>query len=783
MRKPFSTFSRLEKILILLSGVVFFLGVFGTLWVFAHDHTTKTPAQGGVYREGVIAQADTLLLNPLYVFGKRESSVESDIVNLLFRGLIRFNSTTGELEDSMGDHSLTLDKRTYTFKLKEGLRWHDGEDLTADDVVFTFHDVIQNEDFSNQALKKAFSDVVITKINEREVSFTLPYPYKFFLTNFTVGLLPKHILKDVPVAGLEFNDFSSAPIGNGPFAFEELKEIRPNVFRMTLNAFRSSSLAHPKLDVFEFWIYPSKESLSLDSKKLSGIRPFPKKTIKQMFINDKLEGKEFILPQYSALFFNLNKDVFKGDDGKKVRLALQVGTDKQSILESIEGQRIDTPLLESSQNEWRYEYSLERANGSLKDAGYYLPGKKPKTFPPAQSNSLIIEKPSSKAEWIETGNSLVLGGAYPANTKTVVLFRDDKEIDSNTRTLLGPSWKQYPAPEWEFTLSRGQGFIEGRQVIRVKFFDDANKEISTDALSLYGEKAQVIVPEQATSTPIPSEIISTPTIEDSLDPVISPEIIPMDSESISSEEEISINSTSLNENITSEEDVSIPMPADDTPIPTEIPLSLDENTEGNPLDTIRETVQGEKLKLTLLTSAYPSYYGEVAQQVAEQWELFGVSVEVNVLPSQEFTDAVLHREYDVLLFGQNLGYNLDIYEYFHESQVGKYNLSDYKNPQASILIEEIRLSHDPSEREKKLKQLQEILKKDIPAVFLFSPIYTYYSSPNVYGMEIEKIATKKDRLSEVENWYVKTENTFSNDASWKQYPSWISKQLYNFITF
>ena len=133
---------------------------------------------------------------PPRVFGKKNNSVEADLTQLIFAGLMRFNAETGEYEDYLADHILSEDKRIYTFRLKEGLTWHDGIRITSDDVIFTFRDIIQHPNFNNEFLKASFDGVIIEKIDDRTVTFEIVQPYKFFLTNFTVGIVPKHLLQN-----------------------------------------------------------------------------------------------------------------------------------------------------------------------------------------------------------------------------------------------------------------------------------------------------------------------------------------------------------------------------------------------------------------------------------------------------------------------------------------------------------------------------------------------------------------------------------------------------------
>ena len=707
MKRRWFFFSRFEKITLVILGLFFLAGIWGLLSSFYDESTISTPAKGGIYREGVIGNATNLVLNPVFVYGKRDTSIDSDISSLLFSGLMKFDTKEGKLKDHIATHTLSSDKKTYVFRVNEGMKWHDGVEVTAEDVYFTFHDVIQHPDFSNESLKKAFEGVNIEKISDSEVSFQITFPYKYFLTNFTVGILPKHILEDVPVANMEYSDFNQNPIGNGAFQYASLEESTRDVYTMRLEPFDQSSLYDPFFEAVEFVIYRSHNALSLGSKNLTAIRPIPEYYMKEFSFSSHLTSRSFALPQYSALFFNMKKPIFQNNTGKTIRLGLQLATNKTVLEDLVGAKRIDTPLLEPDNENWIYEFDLEKANGAMKDAGFFLPSSKPKTFTPQNSDKNWITQPSTENKWegsvANDAKGFTIAGTYPLKIGSVKVFVNDIE----------KLYEQKPelSRKWSFEIPFDSEFKEGTSEIRIQFFgfkeDENNEEeelklLEQDAVSVYIEREKT-------------------------------------------DEEKAEN-----------EDVS--------------------------KYEIREDKLGKPLSLKILTAERPTYYPQVAEYIAEDWRKIGVDVQIEVLSVPEFLDKVLHREYDILLYGQNLGYNLDIYEFFHESQVGKDNISDYQNQNASVLIEEIRSSHIFEERSEKLQQLREILKKDIPAIFLFSPIYNYYSDPNIQNMNLPFIAFYKDRFAYMDEAHVKTQKSFKDELSWFSFPSWFSENFISFIS-
>ncbi len=703
--------SKIEKFLLMFLGGVFLFGMVGIAVAFFLDNSVSSPEKGGVYKEGVLGDVSNMVLNPLYVYGKRDKSFESDVTALVFSGLMKFDTTTGKTLDNIATHTLSADKKTYTFYLKDGVRWHDGVDVTIDDIYYTFETVIKSEDFNNTLLRKAFSGVEIKKISNSEISFTLLYPYKYFLTNFTVGILPYHILKDVPVADLEYHEFSQNPIGSGPYMFSSLEEVKRGVFKLKLSAFENSSLFDMYISQIEFYIYSRKSALSLDIPSLDGVRPFLKVARNDFEIPESFSVKEYNLPQYSALFFNMKKPEFDGFSGRLLRLAMQLSTNKDAIVsEIVDGTRIDTPLLESDNTGWEYEFDLEKAKGALKDAGYFLPSRKPKTFPPKNSDSVYITFPTDKnvfeakrSEYVQEDSDensdesieqkkdvFQIKGKYPVKIAKTKIFIDDVFIREEEKPEM--------ARTWSFDIELKDSYNEGTHEIRLEFWNFDDELEKEDAISVY------------------------------LEPI---------------EEE---------------------------------KANADQKYE------IRENKKGEKLQLTLVTTDKPYYYKEVAEYLKEDYGKIGINLDIKVLNMNSFLDRVKHREYDILLYGQNLGYNLDIYEFFHESQIGKDNLSDYQDLTASILIEEIRRSHISDIRTAKMQKLRESFKKDIPAVFLFSPTYQYYFDSQLKGLKILHIGSHKDRFSNIQDAYV-LEHRSLKDSTWIDFPQWFLNNYISFITF
>jgi peptide/nickel transport system substrate-binding protein len=154
---------------------------------------------------------------------------------------------------------------------------------------------------------------------------------------------------------------------------------------------------------------------------------------------------------------------------------------------------------------------------------------------------------------------------------------------------------------------------------------------------------------------------------------------------------------------------------------------------------------------------------QIAQLIKTNWESLGVKVAITPVPVREMqSTTVKPKNYEALLFSEQVGNDPDVYVFWHSTQAGSggLNLSNYKNEDADKALEDGRLSTDPAQRIAAYQQFQTTLTNDAPAVFLFSPYYTYVQNKKIKGFAVKSIATPADRLSDVTDWYVKTGERF-----------------------
>lgn len=354
-----------ESILsIILVAIVLFFGsqLFGDLSPF------KTAfADNNSYTEALVSDK-ALTLNPVFVDIHEPSR---DVSRLIFSGLTKYDPQTKSFVADLANFSLSEDYKTYHFTLKDGLMWQDGEPITIQDVYYTFHDVIQSPDFQNNILKSNFDGVEIKIIDEKSIDFVLKSPNSFFITNTSIGLLPKHILGTSPVKDLLKSSFNLKPIGNGPYKVEnQLELFEDGRQRVNLHINEKYYGDKPKIQQIRMRIYPDFETLVHELSSIDIVAKVPAREVPNFQKDSKFQFLNYELPQYTGLFFNLDNAVLKKE---KVRVALVKSIDKQELLKLFTDKiAVDTPLLELNQSDWIYKANQKEAEGALFDAGYKI---------------------------------------------------------------------------------------------------------------------------------------------------------------------------------------------------------------------------------------------------------------------------------------------------------------------------------------------------------------------------------------------------------------------------
>jgi len=169
-----------------------------------------------ILRVGTVGSISTL--DPLYAI----DPAERDAIALLFRGLTRLGPAGTIQPDLASSWDVSKDGRTWTFDLREDVRWHDGQPVTADDVVFTVRS-LQHPDYDGP-FGNAFRGLTVERLSPYQVRFVLEEPLNSFLTTAAQPIVPAHLLAAIPVAERRSTAFGLQPVGSGPFRLASLSD-------------------------------------------------------------------------------------------------------------------------------------------------------------------------------------------------------------------------------------------------------------------------------------------------------------------------------------------------------------------------------------------------------------------------------------------------------------------------------------------------------------------------------------------------------------------------------
>ncbi len=353
---------RLKLLLLLLQSV----------WLIAstlHLSTSSNPAR----------------LNPLIA----TDSASSSIAGFLFNSLVKYDESGQKIIGDLAESYRFITPTLIEFKLRRGVKWHDGKPFTAQDVLFTYK-LIKSPD----TITPYASDFRVIKnvsvVDDYTVRVTYEKPYFKALEIWMMGIVPRHILKNErDVMGSSFN---TAPIGTGPYILKKLEFSKQIVLEANANYFEH----RPKIDKIVFHVIadPMTRFLMLKSGEIDidGLEPMQYERQLDKPFHSKFATLELPSHSYTYLGFNLRLKKFQDP---RVREALSLAINRQEIIDLLflnHGKVCTGPFLPGSKGfndaVKAPQHDIARAKALLKAAGY--DAAHPLTFEIATSNSNAI---------------------------------------------------------------------------------------------------------------------------------------------------------------------------------------------------------------------------------------------------------------------------------------------------------------------------------------------------------------------------------------------------------
>ncbi|HEX2501848.1 MAG TPA: peptide-binding protein [Methylomirabilota bacterium] len=288
---------------------------------------------------------DATSLNPVIATDGQSYIAEWPI----FDSLVELDEKLGVKPLLAESWEVSRDGLTYTFKLKKGVKWHDGKPFTAKDVAFTFYSVLDpkvttphrgyfdalvgfpeltNKD--NPKKPEELAQKPIEVIDDHTIRFRLRYPYGAFLAvlvNPRAGIVPEHLLKGVDLNTAEYN---RKPIGTGPFKFVEWKRGE----RLVLEANPDYHAGRPALDRLIYRVIPDAVVL-LQELRAGGVDFIERPPLTEVGRLKQTPGlKVLTADNTSYTYFGFRQDLAPFDD-IRVRRAFYHAIDISAIVREV----------------------------------------------------------------------------------------------------------------------------------------------------------------------------------------------------------------------------------------------------------------------------------------------------------------------------------------------------------------------------------------------------------------------------------------------------------------
>jgi peptide/nickel transport system substrate-binding protein len=342
--------------------------------------TVPKPARGGTAIEALVGAAG--VLNPLF------ESVDStrDVDSVIYQGLTTVDSQQNVVGQLASDWSVSVDHLTYTFNIRNGIKWADGQPFSADDVLFTFH-VLQDIEYT-QPGADFWRQVGVGPGGPRQVVFTLKAPSASFPLALRIGIIAKHIFGGMAPAQIAASPYSGVrAFGTGPFKVGALSDLAITLDR---NPYADPQ---PYLDHLVLRTYPATDPQSAIravgqgvADLVGGLEPQEVDALQAIASNVSVVDARMFTNTFVS--FNPAGDGKQFFSDAQVRLALSQAVDRQRIVTEVLSGKADPDPGPIPVGDWAFSaaaaalhpYDQVAAAQALDKAGWVsTPGSKLRT--------------------------------------------------------------------------------------------------------------------------------------------------------------------------------------------------------------------------------------------------------------------------------------------------------------------------------------------------------------------------------------------------------------------
>jgi peptide/nickel transport system substrate-binding protein len=289
-----------------------------------YTEETGPPAHGDALIVGSIGEPSVLI--PML----EGDSASHDVAGLIFNGLVKYDKDLSIIGDLAESWNISPDGLIITFHLRKGVKWTDGVEFTAHDVMFGYKTIIDEK--TPTAYKEDYLQVKKAEVLDKH-TFRVTYkkPFAPALSSWgSLPVLPKHLLEGKDITKVKFG---RDPIGMGPFILDKWLSGQSVSLRSNQDYFEE----RPYIDKYVYRIIPDTATMFLELQAggldYMGLTPiqFTKQTDTEYF---KRNFQKFRYPTfaYTYLGFNFKSPKFKS---KKVRQAIAYAIDKEEMIDVV----------------------------------------------------------------------------------------------------------------------------------------------------------------------------------------------------------------------------------------------------------------------------------------------------------------------------------------------------------------------------------------------------------------------------------------------------------------
>ena len=298
----------------------------------------------------------------------------SIVISFVYDSLFDVNEKLELVPKIVDSFEVYQNSTLFRFKLKTNVYWHDGVNLTADDIIYTYS-MITNP------ISRAFNKVAqyknvlyVKKIDKYTFEVKYREPYAPALESWAMTPIPKHIFEKEDFQNSQYNRY---PIGSGPYRVSKIVEGQYIVLEKVTNYWDKKN--EPKISKIVFRIIkdPTVEfnALRIGETDLAGIRPVDwVNKVNEPWFRNKFNAFAYYTLNISQIALNLRDGILSD---KRVRKALAHSLNKKQILESIYYNLAEPLTGPFPPNSWAfnpevkdYEFDLMKASKLLDSADW-----------------------------------------------------------------------------------------------------------------------------------------------------------------------------------------------------------------------------------------------------------------------------------------------------------------------------------------------------------------------------------------------------------------------------